>query len=296
MIPAGEALRRGAERLSAAGIGNARLEARLLLAHALGVTAEALLRDRSAPVGTAAYEALLARRAAREPLALILGHREFWSLDLAVSPATLVPRADTETLIEAALAARPDRVAVRRILDLGTGTGCLVLAALGEFPAAFGIGVDIEPQAAALAAANAGRVGLADRAAFICGSWAEALAGPFDLVLCNPPYIPSGDIPGLMPEVAAHEPRRALDGGPDGLDAYRRILAGLPRLLPAGGVAVLELGQGQADPVAALARREGLAVDGVRPDLSGIPRAMALRAAGLERAAKKPFGRPRPGV
>ena len=259
-----------------------RLDARLLLAAALDLSATALLGDLAAPVppsAAAAFAALTARRAAREPTALILGRREFWSLDLAVSPATLIPRPDSETLIEAALAAFAGRAAPARILDLGTGTGCLLLAALTEFPAAFGIGIDRSPAAAALARDNAARLGLGERAAVFAGDWAAALAGRFDLVLANPPYIPSADIPDLMPEVASHEPRAALDGGPDGLAAYRAILADLPRLLRPGGVAVLELGEHQAAPVAALAAHAGLRAT-TRADLGGIARALVLRAVG----------------
>ncbi len=278
--------------LAAARIESAGLEARLLVAHALGLEPASLLLGSETVHDAPLLPALLARRAAREPLALILGRREFWSLDLAVSAATLVPRPETETLIEAALAARPDRGAVRRILDLGTGTGCLLLAALGEFPAAWGLGVDLAPAAAALAAANAARLGLAPRAAFLCADWAASIAGRFDLVLANPPYIESAAIAGLMPEVARHEPRRALDGGADGLDAYRRIVASLPRLLGPGGVAVLELGQGQADAVAGLAREAGLAAPALRADLAGIPRALILEGDPPAAAAlgKKTFG------
>ena len=278
--------------LAAAGVENTGLEARMLVAHALGREPASLLLGPETVHEAPALPALLARRAAREPLALILGRREFWSLDLAVSPATLIPRPETETLIEAALAARPDRGAVRRILDLGTGTGCLLLAALTEFPAAWGLGVDLAPAAAALAAANAARLGLAPRAAFLCADWAAPIAGRFDLVLANPPYIESAAIAGLMPEVARHEPRRALDGGADGLDAYRHIVASLPRLLAPGGVAVLELGQGQADAVAGLAQRAGLATLALRADLAGIARALVLAADKRETAGtgKKTFG------
>ncbi|MBS0562024.1 MAG: peptide chain release factor N(5)-glutamine methyltransferase [Proteobacteria bacterium] len=278
MATTSAAIRAAAARLSAAGIENPRLEARLLLAHALGVRTEDLLRDPAAPVDPSRFDALVARRAGREPLAFILGRREFWSLDFAVAPDTLIPRPDSETLIEAALAAFPHRGAVRRVLDLGTGTGCLLLAALHEFPAAFGVGVDRAPGAAALARRNAAALGMADRAAFLCGDWAAALAGRFDLVLCNPPYIPAADVPGLMPEVARHEPASALAGGADGLDAYRAILPALTGLLAPGGAAVLEVGQGQAAPVAALAGAAGLAASPCA-DLAGIDRAVLLRAA-----------------
>ena len=273
------ALRGGAAHLRDAGIDNPRLDARLLLAHALGVTTEALLRDPHTKIDPTPYIALITRRAAREPLALITGHREFWSLDLAVSPATLIPRPDSETLIEAARAAFPDPTQVRRILDLGTGTGCLLLAALTEFPAAFGIGTDRSPAATALARDNAAMLGMAARAAFLCADWATAFTqtvpGRFDLILSNPPYIPTGDLPTLMPEVAHHEPSSALDGGPDGLDAYRRILPELLNLLAPGGIAVLELGQGQADPVTALAQAAGFTA-ATSADLAGIPRALRL--------------------
>ena len=275
--PISAILHRGAAALAGAGIDSPRREARLLLAAALGIDQAALLgeRDRMVPVG--GFEALLARRVAREPLALILGHAGFWSLDLLVSPATLLPRPDSETLIEAALAAFPVRDAVREVLDLGTGTGCLLLAALCEFPRARGIGVDCAEAAAVLAQENARWVGLAGRASFLVADWAAPLAGRFDLVLANPPYIETAAIPALMPEVARHEPARALDGGPDGLSAYRAILAGLPSVLRPGGVAVLELGQGQDRAVAAIAGAQGLAVATTRHDLSGVPRALVLR-------------------
>lgn len=267
-----EALRHGAALLEAAGVDSPRLDARLLLSHATGLSRGALL-DGLQIVDPTRYYALLARRAAREPLALILGRQEFWSLDFEVSPATLIPRADSETVVEAAIAALPERGRVLSILDLGTGTGCLLLAALTEFPAAWGLGVDRSVEAAALAARNAAALGLAGRAAFLCGDWDRALSGRFDLVLSNPPYIPTADIAGLMPEVALHEPGRALDGGVDGLAAYRQILAALPRLLTPGGVAVLEIGIGQAGPVAALA---GVPVV-FHADLAGIPRAVVVR-------------------
>lgn len=275
-----EALRRGASRLAGAGIEGARLEARLLLAFAAGLSQEALLRDPAREVHAPAYDALLARRAAREPLAYILGRQEFWSLAFEVSPATLIPRPDSETLIEAALAHFPERARVRRVLDLGTGTGCLLLAALHEFPDAWGVGVDLSPEAAALAARNAASLGLAGRASVLCADWDAALRGRFDLVLCNPPYIPAAEVAGLMPEVSRFEPRRALDGGPDGLDGYRRVLAALPGLLEPGGVGVVELGAGQAAAVADLARAAGFAGVRTRPDLAGVARALVAPTAG----------------
>jgi release factor glutamine methyltransferase len=288
MLPA---LRSVAARLRAAGIEDAMFEARLLVAHALGVSPREVIGAPRAPPAEA-LEALVARRLAREPMALILGHQGFWTLDLEVSAATLIPRPDSETLIEAALAVFPDRGAVGRVLDLGTGTGCLLLSALAEFPSAWGVGVDRVPAAAALAARNARRNGLAGRAAFLCADWAAPLAARFDLVLSNPPYIPGGDIAGLMPEVARFEPRSALDGGPDGLDAYRRLLADLPRLLTPGGVAVIELGAGQSGAVAALAAAAGFGAPDLRCDLGGVARAMVLRAP----AAQKTFGGGAPGL
>jgi release factor glutamine methyltransferase len=237
-----------------------------------------VLRDPATRVDDASVQPLLGRRLAHEPLALILGRREFWSLDFAVSPATLIPRPESETLIEASAAAFASRPPPRRLLDLGTGTGCLLLAALSEFPAAFGVGVDLAPEAAALAASNAAALGMAERACFMCGDWADPLDARFDLVLCNPPYVTTSEIDGLMPEVRRYEPRRALDGGPDGLAAYRHLLPCLSRLLDSGGVAVLELGAGQAVAVTNLARQAGFGST-VRPDLAGIPRAIVLRRA-----------------
>jgi release factor glutamine methyltransferase len=276
----------GAAVLLAAGIDNPRLEARLLLAHALDLPVAALIRDPHAPADPGDYGAMLARRAAREPLAYILGRREFWSLDFAVSPATLIPRPESETLIEAALAAFAHRTAPRSILDLGTGTGCLLLSALHEFPGAVGVGVDRSPQAAALGAANAAALSLDSRAVFLCADWAAPLAARFDLVLCNPPYIPTCQIDGLMTEVARYEPTAALDGGADGLSAYRRIIPRLPDLLQPDGMAVLELGAGQAAALASLAGELGLSAT-TRPDLAGIARAMILQ---LPSGPKKAFG------
>ncbi|MGO4129817.1 peptide chain release factor N(5)-glutamine methyltransferase [Inquilinus sp. YAF38] len=273
-----EALRDGTARLAAAGIDSAMSDARLLLMHALGIDRTGLLTRAAEPLPPEAagrYADHLARRAAREPVSRILGRREFWSLDFALGPATLDPRPDSETLVEAALAAAPDRPL--RVLDLGTGTGCLLLAVLHDRAAAFGIGVDRSEAAARVARDNARALGLADRAAFTVGDWATALAGRFDLVLSNPPYIPDSDIAALEPEVREHDPRLALSGGADGLDAYRALAAALPDLLAPGGTAVVELGIGQAADVAALFRGAGLDIAGTPHDLAGIPRCVVTK-------------------
>ncbi len=222
----------------------------------------------------------LSRRAAREPVSRILGRRGFWTLDLAIGPAVLDPRPDTETVVEAALDAVSRRRAGSplRLLDLGTGSGCILLALLDALPDATGLGIDTSAAAIEVARANASR-SVGDRAYFLVGNWADAIAGRFDLVVSNPPYIPTADIAALDPEVRLHDPRPALDGGIDGLDAYRAILAALPRLLAAEAVAVLELGAGQDAAVAAIAAAHGLEPVARRPDLAGILRAVVLRNA-----------------
>jgi release factor glutamine methyltransferase len=276
-----QALRRGAEQLTGVA-DNPYREARLLLVHANGLTRNDLIRDPARPVDTTTYEAHLDRRISNEPLALIIERREFWSLEFQVSGATLIPRPDSETLIEAALAAFAGRPPPRRILDLGTGSGCLLLTLLTEFPSAFGIGLDIAQDAAALAKANAKRLGLAGRSAFAVGDWTNPIGTSFDLIVSNPPYIKCSDIESLMPEVANHEPRIALDGGADGYDAYRTIVPHLRQHLEPNGAAVLELGQGQATCVAECAREAGLRTT-LRLDLAAIPRAIVLTARDREK-------------
>ena len=266
-------------RLSAAGIPDPRREARLLLAMALGWDAARVLAYPESPLDAEAerrLEGLLARRARREPISRILGHREFWSLRFELSPSTLDPRPDSECLIEAALASLPERGRPYRVLDLGTGTGCLLLALLSELPQAWGLGVDRAGEAAATARRNAAALGLADRARFVIGDWATSITGDWHAILVNPPYIASGAISGLMPEVAQHEPRLALDGGKDGLGAYRGLLPQIARLLAPQGVAAIELGEGQAAAVASIATAAGLAIRGIRHDLAGIERCMTL--------------------
>jgi release factor glutamine methyltransferase len=195
-----------------------------------------------------------------------------------VSPAVLIPRPETETVVEAALAAAGDRGAPLRILDLGTGSGCLLLALLSELPRASGQGVDLSAEALEVARSNAERLGLGERARFEQRSWGAGLEGPFDLIVGNPPYVGEAEIAGLEPEVREFEPRTALVAGPDGLDAYRALIPDGARLLAAGGALALEIGQGQGDAVAALLAEHGLEVVERRPDLAGIPRCLIARA------------------
>ena len=269
-----QAIRDGAPQLGRVA-DNPRLEARLLLAHALGLTQNDLIRDPARPIDLTRFHSLLARRAANEPIALILGQREFWSLPFQVSPDTLIPRPDSETLIEAAIAAFANRAPPATILDLGTGTGCLLLALLRQFPTAWGIGVDLSPPAAALAQRNAAQLGLTERSGFIAADWTNSTSAQFDLIISNPPYVPAAEIETLMADVARYEPRRALDGGADGCDAYRAILPRLRRHLAPEGVAILELGRGQANYTSALAREAGFN-GSLRLDLARIPRAIVL--------------------
>lgn len=266
--------------LAGAAIDEPRREARLLLSTVLGIDAAAVLGNPDRALGAeerTRFTALIARRAAREPAARLVGHREFWSLDFALSPETLVPRPDSETLVEAVLAQIGERRAPLRLLDLGTGSGCLLLALLNELPAATGIGVDIAAKAALTAWHNAIALGLAPRAGFLAGSWTTAIVGRFDVIVANPPYIESGAIGELAPEVRQHDPRRALDGGPDGLDSYRALAPGIGRLLRKDGLAAFEFGAGQAQSVAAIMRQAGLAVAETRRDLAGIERCLVLR-------------------
>lgn len=268
-------LRPAARALGEAGIEDARAEARLLLAHVLGLPREALLRDSRQAIERGAaqrFEALIARRARREPIAYLTGFREFWSLGFEVAPATLVPRPESETLVEAALDQLRPRDDAYRVLDLGTGTGCLLLALLSELPAATGVGVDLSDQALDIARRNACRLGFADRATFVRGSWGAGLDERFDLIVTNPPYVAEAEAGALPPDVAAYEPAGALFGGPDGLESYRALAPDLARLLAPGGLAVVELGAGAAAAVATILSGVGLAERERRPDLAGIER------------------------
>jgi len=254
------------------GGDTARLDAEVLLAHAIGCTRGELLLNQQRSIDPQTYEIMVQRRAAGEPVAHIIGTREFWSLDLIVTPDVLIPRPDSETLIEVALrlCLRPPQ----RILDLGTGSGALLLAALSEWPAATGLGIDASPAALAVAQANALRTGLAARADFRAGNWGAGLAECFDLILCNPPYIGTGE--ALSDEVRRHEPASALFAGADGLDDYRRILPQLPGLMANGGLVVLEIGHEQGPALLALSKETGMAAT-LHQDLAGRDRCVALR-------------------
>jgi len=261
-----DALSAAALVLERAGIENPLREARLLLELAQGD-----------PTRFADY---LARRASREPYSRIHGRREFWSLDLALSPDTLDPRPDSETLIEAALEFLADRRnEALRAVDFGAGSGALLLALLAEFPRATGIGIDRLPGAVTAARLNAETLGLAARSRFVLGDWSEKNLGRADVILANPPYIPSSEIDSLQPEVTRFDPRAALDGGDDGLESYRALAPVVSWTLGPGGFAFLELGQGQARPVAAIMERAGLKAAGLRPDLARIERCLVLRQA-----------------
>ena len=262
--------------LATAGIDNPRGEARLLLAAALGISREDTLTLREISSEEKNWlRQFVERRVSREPLAYITGHREFWSLNFEVGPGVLVPRPDTETLIEEALRLVPDRSAPLRIADLGTGSGAILIAALTEFPNATGIGFESSPDAFEWASCNAKRL-MPARAEIRLADWDQA-RGPFDLIFSNPPYVASGEIESLEPDIAQFEPRGALDGGSDGLSAYRSLAELLPGLLKPGGHALLEIGFGQAQAVEKLFPK--LEILRIAPDLSGIPRCVILRKA-----------------
>jgi len=250
-----------------------RLDAELLMAHALGVGRDALLLkhlDDDVPPG---FWTLVERRAGAEPVAYITGRRDFWTLSLQVTPDVLIPRPDSETLIEAAIDHFGDQ-GPGKVIDLGTGSGALLLAALDQWPDAWGIGVDRSAAAVAVARENAVRNGILARAAFIVGDWAMAVGTRFDLVLCNPPYVESGA--SLPPDVAGHEPASALYAGTDGMDDYRRIIPMLPALVADGGIGCIEIGATQADAVAGLALAHGLKAQVAR-DLAGRDRCVIVR-------------------
>jgi release factor glutamine methyltransferase len=273
-----------AAALRQAGIDTPELDARLLLCHATGLSHEAYIanaRVELAPATLTRLDQAVTRRLKREPVSRISGSREFYGRCFTVGPQALDPRPDTETLIEAALALVERngwREQPLKLLDLGTGTGCILITLLAELPQARGIGTDLSPAALGLAGANAMRLGVGARAAFVAADWLEGIAGQFDLILSNPPYLASGEIAGLAEDVAGYDPILALDGGPDGLDAYARIAAGAPAVLAEGGRLLVEIGAGQAAQVSAMFRGAGLKLDeagSVTFDLAGRPRVVA---------------------
>jgi release factor glutamine methyltransferase len=272
-VKIGAALAAAARRL-APHSDTARLDVELLMAHALGTSRDDVVLHRLDDPVPPAFEPLLARREAGEPVAYIIGRRAFWTIELEVGPGALVPRPDSETLIEAAVEHFGERVP-RRILDLGTGPGTLLLAALSQWWEASGVGIDASAEALAYARRNAERLGLAERAELGLGDWTEGLAGRFDLILCNPPYV-EADTP-LPRDVADWEPAEALFAGPDGLDSYRRLAPLLRPHLAVGGLACVEIGAGQAAAVSALFAARGFTISS-RDDLKGIPRCLLLEA------------------
>jgi release factor glutamine methyltransferase len=278
-----EAARRAlAAQFKTVAIESAELDARILMSHALGLDLTGLISAAQRQLTSdesAHLDEFARRRLAGEPVARIVGEKEFWGLPLQLSSATLVPRPDTETVVELALEllrAGGDLNRPLRIADLGTGSGAILLALLSELPAAQGFGTDISQAALQTAAANASRAGLSDRATFMACDYASGLTGPFDLIVSNPPYIRSADIDGLAAEVRHHDPLAALDGGADGLDGYRALIPQAAGLLAPGGSLVVEAGQGQSGPIEALMTAAGLTpATAPKADLAGIPRAVA---------------------
>ena len=276
-------LRDAAEKLRTAGVDDAMLDARILAANALGLSREAMLREPHRELAAAdlhKFDAMISRRCGREPVARILGRREFRSLSFRLAPDTLEPRPDSETVVEAAVdygERLPEAVSLR-VLDIGTGTGCLLLAVLNELPGSTGVGTDIALGAVETATRNAADLGLSDRAVFICTDWTDDVVGVFDLVVSNPPYIEAAEIETLAPEVSDHDPLRALDGGADGLDAYRMIAGRLGQVLSPAGVAVCEIGSTQRDAVAAIFAAQGFSLVETRDDFGGHPRALVFAA------------------
>jgi release factor glutamine methyltransferase len=273
-----DALARGVARLQAEGKSAARVDARILLAHAMGITPSQILTTSHPPTEgqLQTYDALIARRTAHEPVAYITGHKEFWSLDFAVGPGVLIPRPDTETLVTQALNEFPDKSAALNVLDLGTGSGAILIAFLHERPNARGLGIEQSQQAMIWARKNIARHGLEGRATLQGDDWLMLNEGKFDVIFSNPPYIESDAIARLEPDVRDFEPREALDGGTDGLDAYRALAPVIARRLASGGKAFLEIGQGQEGKVPSIMSAVGLETLRVAPDLAGIPRCVEV--------------------
>lgn len=270
-----------AAELAALGVESARREARLLLAEALGESESAVFArpERALSEAEAVRAgALLARRLGGEPLSRIRGRREFWSLSFRIGPATLDPRPDSETLVEAVLEALPDRDAPLRLLDFGTGSGCLLLALLSELPRAEGLGIDLDAAAVEIASANAQDLGLSGRARFQVGDWGRGLSESFDVVLSNPPYIETADLARLEEAVREHDPRLALDGGADGLAAYRALLPDARRLLVPGGLLALEIGWTQAQALQNALHEMDFGAPWLKRDLAGRDRCLLARA------------------
>lgn len=277
----GEALRWAVSQLQTAHIETASLDARLLLEYALGCDRSALLLrvdEKMSGQSYARYRDAIRLRAGRRPVSQIIGKREFFGLTFHVTESVLDPRPDSETLIDAVLRRYPDREAPLRILDLGVGSGCLLLTLLYLFPQARGVGVDISAEALKIAQENAARLGLQPRAQFLPSHWCMQVEDVFDVIVSNPPYIPSAEIDRLAPEVSRFEPRLALDGGEDGLSCYRAIIVSLARHLVPGGLAALEIGFGQQAAVEALVESSGLSLAGIAKDLQGIPRVILIHS------------------
>jgi release factor glutamine methyltransferase len=253
-----------------------RLDAELLMAHAMGCSREDLLLGNASDRCPDGFAALVERRLAHEPLAYIIGTRDFWTISLSVGPGVLIPRPDSETLIESAVD-HFGKEGPKRVLDLGTGSGALLLAGLAEWPRATGLGVDRSRAALAIAQANAAKLGMAERAVFQIGDWARGIDGQFDLILCNPPYVETGA--DLSPDVL-NEPHVALFAGVDGLDDYRQIIPQLPALIAPGGLIALEIGYTQREAVTALFAAAGVATL-CRQDLGGRDRAILHFALGF---------------
>ena len=277
-----EALARGVERLKAEGSASARVDARILLAHAMGITPGEILTTSHPPTedNLKSYEALLARRAAREPIAYITGHKEFWSLDFAVGPGVLIPRPDTETLVMQALNEFPDKTAALDVLDLGTGSGAILIAFLHERPNARGLGIEQSQEATMWARKNIARHHMESRVKLQGDDWLLLNEGRFDVIFSNPPYIESAGVERLEPDVLHYEPRAALDGGADGLDAYRALAPLIAQRLKPGGKAFFEIGEGQEGKVPSILMAAGLETLRIAPDLAGIPRCAVAVLAG----------------